>query len=238
MKSDHKKNKPRLSHAKLPEGRLTRDVGTIAERKKRATVIFARLKKLIPRQEATIALNFTNPWELLVAVILSAQCTDKKVNEVTATLFKKYHTLEDYIHADPREFEKDVFSTGFYRNKTKHILASAKLVRDVWNGRVPDTMMDILTLPGVSRKTANVVLGNAYGVVDGIAVDTHVRRLARLWGLTNEWDPKKIEIDLMQIIPKKGWLRATYYMIEYGRRYCPATIRDHSACPLAKFETD
>ncbi|NTV44174.1 MAG: endonuclease III [Candidatus Yonathbacteria bacterium] len=221
---------------KLPEGKLRRNICGVEERTERARLIFVRLKKLIPVEEATIALRFGNPWELLVAVILSAQCTDKKVNEVTATLFKKYRTLEDYIHADPRVFEHDIFSTGFYRNKTKHILSSAKLVRDVWGGKVPDTMTDILTLPGVSRKTANVVLGNAYGVVDGIAVDTHVRRLARLWRLTNEWDPKKIERDLMDVIPKKDWLRATYYIIEYGRRYCPATTRDHSACPLGEFE--
>jgi endonuclease-3 len=223
---------------KLPEGILRRDIGTIDERKKRARAILKRLKKLIPKEEATIALKFGNPWELLVAVILSAQCTDKKVNEVTATLFKKYPTLESYLNASPGEFARDIYSTGFYRNKAKHILASAKIVAEEFDGNVPDTMEDILTLPGVSRKTANVVLGNTYGVVDGIAVDTHVRRLARLWRLTNEWDPKKIERDLMDIVPKKEWLKATYYFIEYGRQYCPATKRDHSACPLAEFETD
>ncbi|NTV22174.1 MAG: endonuclease III [Candidatus Yonathbacteria bacterium] len=223
-------------HTKLPEGRLHRHIGTIDERKKRSQDIFSHLKTLIPREEATIALRYHNPWELLVAVILSAQCTDKKVNEVTMTLFKKYPTLDSYVHANPRIFEQDIFSTGFYRNKTKHILASAGIVHEQFLGEVPRTMKEMLTLPGVSRKTANVVLGNAYGVIDGIAVDTHVRRLARLWRLTNEWDPKKIEQDLMEIISKKDWLHATYYMIEYGRRYCPATKRDHSACPLSTFE--
>ena len=221
---------------KLPDGKLRRSIGGIAERTERALAIFVHLKKLIPEEEATIALRYGSPWELLVAVILSAQCTDKKVNEVTATLFKKYPMLYDYVNADPRIFERDVFSTGFYHDKTKHILASAKLIRDNWGGKVPDTMKEILTLQGVSRKTANVVLGNAYDIVDGIAVDTHVRRLARLWRLTNEWDPQKIERDLMDVIPKKDWLHATYYMIEYGRRYCPATKKDHNACPLAKFE--
>ncbi|MBC8465112.1 MAG: endonuclease III [Parcubacteria group bacterium] len=232
MKSSH------INSGKLPEGILRRDIGTGEERKKRATAILKHLKNLIPREEATIALNFSNPWELLVAVILSAQCTDKKVNEVTAVLFKKYPTLSDYLTADSGEFARDIYSTGFYRNKAKHILASANVVAKDFGGRVPDTMDDILTLPGVSRKTANVVLGNAYDVVEGIAVDTHVRRLARLFKLTNEWDPKKIERGLMDILPKKEWLKATYYFIEYGRQYCPATKRDHSTCPLARFEVD
>ncbi len=223
---------------KLPEGVLQRNIGTIAERKERAGEIMKRLKKLIPAKEATIALNFESPWELLVAVILSAQCTDKKVNEVTAVLFKKYPSLEAYLTAEQGEFERDIYSTGFYRNKAKHILASANMITEDFGGKVPRTMETILALPGVSRKTANVVLGNAYGVVEGIAVDTHVRRLARLWKLTNEWDPKKIERDLMDVLPKKEWLKATYYFIEYGRQYCPATKRDHSTCPLAEFEID
>ncbi|MCR4306445.1 MAG: endonuclease III, partial [Candidatus Yonathbacteria bacterium] len=173
-----------------------------------------------------------NNWELLVSVILSAQCTDKKVNEVTQKLFKKYKTLDDYVNADSKEFEKDIYSTGFYRVKTKNILATAKIVKDKFAGKVPNTMEEILTLPGVSRKTANVVLGNAYGVVEGIAVDTHVIRLSRLLGLSNERDPKKIEQDLMRILPKKDWFAFTYYMIEYGRNYCPARRHDHAKCPI------
>lgn len=234
QKTSHNNPNP----GKLPEGVLRRNIGTIDERKERAGEIMKHLKKLIPKEEATIALNFRNPWELLVAVILSAQCTDKKVNEVTAVLFKKYPSLEAYLTAEQGEFEQDIYSTGFYRNKAKHILASAKIVAETFGGNVPNTMEDILTLPGVSRKTANVVLGNAYGVVEGIAVDTHVRRLARLWKLTNEWDPKKIERDLMDVLPKKEWLKATYYFIEYGRQYCPAIKRDHGMCPLAEFETN
>lgn len=212
--------------------RIINATSNILERKKRAHVIFAKLKKLFP--SATIALKFSSPWELLVATILSAQCTDKKVNEVTEKLFTKYKKLEDYVRADQKEFEQDIRQTGFYRNKTKHILASAKLVRDKFYGKVPDTMETILTLPGVARKTANVVLGNAYGVVEGIAVDTHVRRLARLFGLTRHNDPKKIECNLMEIIPKEDWFKTTYLLIEYGRKYCTARSHDHDKCPLTK----
>jgi endonuclease-3 len=204
------------------------------EKQKRARDINARLKKLFP--EAKIMLKYGNNWELLVAVELSAQCTDKKVNEVTEKLFKKYRTLEDYISANPREFEKDIFQTGFYRNKTKNILGAAKAVRDRFGGEIPKTMEEILTIPGVARKTANVVLGNAYGVVEGIAVDTHVRRLARLWGLTKENDPVKIERDLMEVLPKNEWFLFTYRTIEYGRKYCTARTKDHGECPLHKFE--
>ncbi len=202
----------------------------LARRKKKATEIIKKLKKLFPR--AKTSLNYGNNWELLVAVILSAQCTDKKVNEVTEKLFKKYKTLDDYVKASPEEFERDIKSTGFYRNKAKNILAAAKIIKEKFGGRVPRTMEEILTLPGVARKTANIVLGNAYGVVEGIAVDTHVRRLVRLWGLTKENNADKIERDLMQIIPKKEWFNFTYRTINYGRKYCPAKKHDHSKCPI------
>ncbi len=208
---------------KTPESGLT-------ERKNRAAVIIKKLKKLIP--DAEIALNYSNTWELLVAVVLSAQCTDKKVNEVTEKLFKKYRTLNDYIKADPREFEQDIRPTGFYRNKAKNILAAARMIREKFGGRIPRTMDEITTIPGVARKSANVILGNAYGVVEGIAVDTHVIRLARALGLTKEKDPVKIEKDLMAIIPKKDWFGFTYLIIEYGRRYCPARPHKHENCPL------
>ncbi len=171
----------------------------------------------------------------MVAVILSAQCTDKKVNEVTEKLFKKYKKLDDYVNADIKEFEQDIRPTGFYRNKAKNILASAKIVKEKFKGKVPKTMQEILTLPGVARKTANVVLGNAYGVVEGIAVDTHVKRLSKLLGLTNETNPDKIERDLMQILPKNEWFGFTYRLIDYGRKYCPARQHNHSKCPLKKF---
>ena len=190
------------------------------------------LRKLFPH--AHIALNFRTNWELLVAVELSAQCTDKKVNEVTQALFKKYRTLDDYVRADRRAFERDIRATGFYRNKAKNILAAAKTVRETYKGKLPRTMEEMLTIPGVGRKSANVILGNAYGVVDGIAVDTHVKRLAGVLGLSREKTPEKIEQDLMQIIPHKDWFRATYELIEYGRNYCPARPHKHELCPLGK----
>lgn len=170
----------------------------------------------------------------MVAVQLSAQCTDKKVNEVTAKLFKKYKTLDDYVSANLKGFQKDIKPTGFYRNKGKSILAAAKIVKKKYNGKLPRTMEEMLALPGVARKTANVVLGNAYGIVEGIAVDTHVRRLTRLLGLTTHNDPNKIEQDLMQIIPKKEWFKFTYLLIEYGRKHCPARSHNHEKCPLSK----
>lgn len=204
----------------------------IEERKVRVTKIVRTLKQLFPH--AKIVLKYGNNWELLVAVQLSAQCTDKKVNEVTEKLFKKYRTVDDYVKADPREFEKDIHSTGFYRNKTKNILAAAKMVKQKFGGKIPRTMEEILTLPGVARKSANVILGNAYGVVEGIAVDTHVRRLSKLLGLTTHDDPVKIEKDLMVILPKKEWFDFTYRLIDYGRKYCPARPHDHAKCPLAR----
>lgn len=202
--------------------------------KKRAQTILHKLKLLIPN--AGIALHYSNNWELLVAVILSAQCTDKQVNIVTKKLFKKYPKLDDYIHAKQHMFEKDIYSTGFYRNKAKHILASAKIIQEQFNGEVPHAMAEMLILPGVSRKTANVVLGNAYGITEGVAVDTHVIRLSRQFGLTDAKTPEKIEHDLMNIFPKKEWLNLTYYFIEYGRQYCSARKKDHATCPLADFE--
>lgn len=200
-------------------------------RELRARKVLAMLKRLFPK--TGMMLRYSNDWELLVAVELSAQCTDKKVNEVTEKLFKKYRAPEDYINADPKKFEQDIFSTGFYRNKTKNILAAAKFIKEQHGGKIPKTMGEMLEIPGVARKTANVVLGNAHKVVEGIAVDTHVKRLTRLWGLTNEEKPEKIERDLMSIIPKKEWFNFTYRTIEYGRNYCPATPRhDHAHCPV------
>src|SRR3989344_3544546 len=152
-----------------------------ALKKQRARKILAALKKLFPR--ARIVLTYKDPWELLVAVVLSTQCTDKKVNEVTEKLFKKYRRLADYARARTKEFEHDIRPTGFYRAKTKNILAAAKVVKEKFKGRIPRTMDEILTIPGVGRKSANVILGNAYGVVEGIAVDTHVRRLSQQLGL-------------------------------------------------------
>lgn len=200
--------------------------------RRRAARIFKVLKKLFP--DATIALKYRNNWELLVAVELSAQCTDKKVNEVTPALFKKYRKLDDYARAVPREFERAIRPCGFYRAKTRNILAAAKAVKQRFHGKLPRTMEEMVTIPGVGRKSANVILGNAYGVVEGIAVDTHVKRLARVLGLSREKTPEKIERDLMAIIPRTQWFPATYLLIDYGRKYCVARPHNHAACPLTK----
>lgn len=204
----------------------------LQERTKRIAKLLPELKKLFPR--ANIALQYSNNWELLVAVILSAQCTDKMVNKVTQDLFKKYRTLDDYVSASSKEFEQDIKSTGFYKNKTKNILAAAQVVREKFGGQLPKTMEEMLSIPGVARKTANVVLGNAYGIVEGIAVDTHVRRFAIRYDLSDYTDPVRIEEDLMDILPKKEWFNFTYFVIEYGRHIAPARKHDTSSDPLVK----
>jgi len=195
------------------------------ERKKRAVVVVRELKKLF--LEMKTMLHYSTPWELLVAVILSAQTTDKQVNVVTEKLFQTYPTFDDYVGADLQAFQKNISSVNYYNNKGKHILAAARIIQDEFEGEVPRTLAKMVTLPGVGRKTANVVLGNVYGVVEGIAVDTHVKRLARLFGLTNHVDPVKIEKDLMEIIPKEEWFPFTYRMISYGREFSPARKKDH-----------
>lgn len=199
-----------------------------SDRIARAKKVVARLKRILPA--AGMMLRYGTSWELMVAVQLSAQCTDKKVNEVTPALFARYPTVHDYAVAEPREFERLIYQTGFYRNKTKNIIAAARMVEEEFCGTLPKTMEEMLRIPGVARKTANVVLGNAYNVVEGIAVDTHVKRLANVLGLSNERDANKIERDLMEIIPMKDWFRATYLLIEFGRKYCPARRHDHVAC--------
>ncbi len=204
---------------------------TPAARKSRAGEIIRRLKRVYPN--AKIVLNYSNHWELLVAVILSAQCTDKKVNEVTVALFKKYRSLNDYANADPKEFERMIKPTGFYRAKAKSILTSARMIKEKYNGEVPRTMKELLTLRGVARKTANVVLGNAYGVVEGIAVDTHVRRLSQRLGLSQSGNPEKIEQDLMVLLPRKDWFKTTYLLIDHGRAICTARDPRCDLCPLA-----
>ncbi len=185
-------------------------------RKTRILALNRALKKLFPT--ASIELHFKNPLQLLVAVQLSAQCTDKMVNKITDKLFKKYKKLDDYVRADPHEFEQDILSSGFYRNKTKNILAAAKMIKKEFGGKVPDTMEDILRLPGVARKTANVVLIEAYGVIVGIPVDTHVIRFVQKFDLSDHTDPVKIEKDLMVLLPKREWKNFTHRVIGYGRR--------------------
>lgn len=207
-------------------------------RLKRAKIALQRLRKLFP--SAGMMLTYSNNWELLVAVQLSAQCTDKKVNEITPALFETFPALHDYVIASQtsdgiKNFEKKIYQSGFYKNKTKNILAAAKMVEEVFHGTIPKTMEEILTIPGVARKTANVVLGNAYGVSFGIAVDTHVKRLSHVLRLSDEIYPNKIEKDLMEIFPKSEWFHVTYLLIEYGRKYCSARKHDHSLCPLGHF---
>jgi len=207
----------------------TKSLQDLKPRVKKITLV---LKKLFPN--AKIVLKYKNNWELLVSVILSAQCTDIMVNKVTQKLFKKYKKFDDYLGADIKEFEQDIRSTGFYHNKTKNILGAARVVKEKFKGKIPKTMEEILEIPGVARKTANVVLGNAYGIVEGIAVDTHVRRLSIKLGLTDHHDPVKIEQDLMEILPKKEWFDFTYRLIEYGRYICPARRHDCTKHPLTK----
>ena len=206
----------------------------IKEQETKVEKIIKALRKLFPNPK--IALRYSNNRELFVAVVLSAQCTDKKVNEVTEKLFKQYRKLDDYVKAKQKDFEKDIRPTGFYRNKAKNILAAAKELKERFGGKMPKTMAEMLTLPGIGRKSANVILGNAYGVVEGIAVDTHVRRLSKKLGLTKHDDPVKIERDLMEIIPKKDWFEFTYLLIDYGRKYCVARPHKHEECPLSKIK--
>jgi len=196
------------------------------DRAAHAREVISRLRTEYP--DAGIVLDFGNDWELLVSVILSAQCTDKMVNQVTATLFEKYRTIEDYASADSAEFEADIRPTGFFRNKAKHIIGSAQRVLAEYGGEIPATMAGLLTLPGVARKTANIVLGNAHPdayAADpeaGIAVDTHVNRLSQRLGLATSENSDKIERELMEIVPREDWFHLTYLLIEHGRAVCTA----------------
>ena len=196
----------------------------------RVSKILEHLEKEHP--DAKIALHYTNPLELLVATILSAQCTDKRVNIVTKTLFKKYRKAEDYANADLKKLEEDIKPTGFYRNKAKNLKRCCQILVEKFNSQVPKTMKEMLQLTGVARKTANIVLANAYGVIEGIAVDTHVRRLAIRLGFTEHKDPNKIEKNLMEIVPKNIWMRTTDLLIFHGRRVCTARKPKCSMCVL------
>lgn len=179
-------------------------------------------------------LTYSNPWELTVSVILSARTTDKKVNEVTAKLFKKYKRLSDYTSTSPKKLSKDISQLGFFNTKAKNIIAAAKLIESQYGGNVPKTMEDMITLPGVARKTANVVLWNAYGIVTGAPVDTHVRRFAIRFGLSQHKDSVKIELDLMELLPKKEWPAFTHRLILYGREICPGRVHQCKDHPLTK----
>jgi len=205
---------------------------TELDKKTRLLKIIELLEKEYPKTK--IALHYSSPLEILVATILSAQCTDKRVNLVTPSLFKKYKTAKDYANANLAELEQDIRSTGFYRNKAKNIKNAGRMIVERFDSQVPQTMEEILMLPGVARKTANIVLSNAYGVIVGIAVDTHVRRLSKRLGLTENTNPDKIEKDLMQIVPKSHWKSITNLLISHGRAVCDARKPKCGICCLNK----
>ena len=228
---------------------------TTEQRKKKASRVISLLNQEYPH--AKIALDYGSTWELLVAVILSAQCTDKMVNRVTKELFKKYPIFESYVEADLVEFEEDIKSTGFYKNKAKNILATAKIIKEKHGEVVPKTMEELIALPGVARKTANIILGNAYGMYEGIAVDTHVQRIVQRLRLVElkkigkgkeryferggkeildfkkGANAEKIEKELMQVIPQKNWFKFTYLIIEHGRTLCLSRSPKCLSCPLS-----
>ncbi len=205
---------------------------TLADKKERVEKIIELLEKGYP--DAKTALHYSSPLEILVATILSAQATDKQVNVVTKSLFKKYKTSKDYADADLSELEQDIRSTGFYRNKAKHLKNAAKLLVEKYDGKVPQSMDELVELQGVARKTANIVLSNAYGIVVGVAVDTHVKRLSQRLGLTKNKNPDKIEKDLMEIVPKSQWERITNLLIFHGRNVCTARKPNCKECTLNK----
>jgi endonuclease III len=198
--------------------------------KQRTRQIIARLRKAYP--DAHCSLNYSNPLELLVATILSAQCTDERVNLVTADLFRKYRKAEDFINVEATELEQDIRSTGFYRNKAKAIQGACRLIVDEHGGRVPSTLDELLRLPGVARKTANVVLGNAFDTAVGVVVDTHVGRLSQRLGLTASEQPEKIERDLMELVPQKDWVDFAHLLIYHGRAICKARKPECAGCTL------
>jgi endonuclease-3 len=201
--------------------------------KQRNAKVIELLEKQYPN--AKTALNHTNPLEILVATMLSAQTTDQTVNIVTASLFKKYRTPKDYANADLKELEQDIHSTGFYHNKARNLQNCCKLLLEKFNSQVPKTMDELLELPGVARKTANIVLYNAFGIIAGIAVDTHVNRLSQRLGLTEHEESEKIEQDLMQITPKEKWMKLTDLLIFHGRQICTAKKPKCEACVLNKY---
>jgi endonuclease-3 len=213
------------------------DSSTMKETKEqliaRTQQIVRALKKTYP--EAACALDHTNPLELLIATILSAQCTDERVNIVTATLFRKYKGAAEFADADPAELEKDINSVNFFRNKAKSIQTTARLLLENHNGQVPQTLEELVKLSGVGRKTANVVLGTAFGIPTGVVVDTHVMRLTQLLKLTANKEPEKIEQDLMVLLPKKEWIDFSHRLIWHGRRICKARKPACDACSLESY---
>jgi len=203
----------------------------VAETKRFATEVVRSLRRRYPH--ARCSLDHRTPLELLVATILSAQCTDERVNKVTAGLFRKYRTAADYAGAPQAELEEDIQSTGFFRNKAKNIRACCRVLLEQYDGEVPAEIDKLTELPGIGRKTANVVLGTAFGIASGVVVDTHVGRISRRLGLSEQKNPEKIERDLIDRVPKKEWIALSHRMIQHGRRYCTARSPKCESCPLA-----
>jgi endonuclease-3 len=236
-KPKKKKTAPRKSGAaksKRPTKKapISKKAGTAGTDSKRVAAILAKLDEAYPT--ATCELKHENAFQLLISTILSAQCTDVRVNQVAETLYKKYPTPEAFAYANPSELEQDIRPTGFFRNKTKSIMGASKAIIEKFGGQVPRTMEEMLTLPGAARKTANVVLGTAYGIASGIAVDTHVIRISNRLDLTRSEDPKEIEQDLMKLIPKEKWILFSHQIIWHGRRVCHARKPKCVECNLEK----
>jgi endonuclease-3 len=211
------KSKPAKAAKKSRAAKSARAAGNDP---KRVAAILAKLDEAYPN--ATCELNHENPFQLLISTILSAQCTDVRVNQVAETLYKKYPDPKAFAYATPSELEKEIRPTGFFRNKTKSVMGASKAILEKFGGQVPRTMEEILTLPGVARKTGNVVLGTAYGIASGVVVDTHVLRLSNRLDLSRQEDPKKVEQDLMKIIPQEKWIQFSHQLIWHGRRVCQA----------------
>jgi endonuclease-3 len=222
------KNKSTKSSARPAKG--SKSSSLAGADPKRVRAILQKLDEAYP--SVTCALHYDNAFQLLIATILSAQCTDERVNQVTKTLFAKYRTPQDFAYATPSEIEQDIRPTGFFRNKAKSIMGAGKKIVEEFGGEVPRTMDQLLTLPGVARKTANVVLGTAFGIAVGVVVDTHVIRLSNRLGLSRNSDPKKIEQDLMQIIPREKWILFTHQIIWHGRKICRARKPNCAECTL------
>jgi len=220
---------PTPVHPVTPPRRVPKPKNS-AERKARLDQIIREFDRLFPA--ATCALQHKNPWQLLVATILSAQCTDERVNRVTPMLFEKYPTIQDFANASQDELANDIRPTGFFNNKARSIIGAAKKVLNDFHGQVPKTMEELLSVPGAARKTANVVLGTAYGIAVGVVVDTHVQRISQRLDLTKNDDPVKIEKDLMKILPEDRWVLFAHQMIHFGRQICIARRPRCASCPL------
>jgi len=231
-KSATRRPNARRSNRASKDVRKAKKAGAAGTDPKRVAAILAGLDEAYPA--ANCELKHENAFQLLISTILSAQCTDVRVNQVAETLYKKYPTPEAFAYANPTELEQDIRPTGFFRNKTKSIMGASKALIERFGGQVPHTMEEMLTLPGAARKTANVVLGTAYGIASGVVVDTHVIRISNRLDLTREEDPKKIELDLMRVIPKEKWILFSHQIIWHGRRVCQARKPKCGECNLEK----